>query len=546
VRILPDWLLHYRRAWLPHDIGAGLIVWGVVVPQAVAYAQIAGLPPSAGLVAAPAALIAYAILGSSKTLVVSATTATSALSAAAVGPLAHGDVKRFAALSAALAIVSGAVLIASGAFRIGGVMDLVSKPVMTGFLFGLGLFVAVGQLPKLLGIPGASGNFFPKLWGVLTHLGDISGWTFATGAASVALLLVLARVAPRVPATLVLLVVSIVLSSLLDLSSHGVAIVGSLPRAFPHPTVPDVSWHDLVDLLAPAFGVMIVAAEGVGVARTLGSQDGYRVSVNRDLVALGSSNLLAGLSPGFVQSGGASQTMANERAGGKTQLTTLVAAGLILLTGAFFTGLFKNLPEPTLAAIVIVAISGFWKVAELRRLARIRTSAIVLALTALVGVLILGVLPGLILAAGLSLILVIQRLSRPTIGLLARDSASGVWGNSDRHPGWRLTPEALVVRVDGPLFYANATTVKEHIVDMLAEAAPRPPAVVLDLSGNTELDLQTVDTLAELSETLARDGVELRLAAVRAPALELLERAGLTGRIPILPTLDAALSEPSR
>jgi sulfate permease, SulP family len=546
MRVLPDWLVHYRRAWLPHDIGAGLIVWGVVVPQAVAYAQIAGLPPSAGLVAAPAALIAYAILGSSKTLVVSATTATSALSAAAVGPLAHGDVMRFAALSAALAIVSGVVLIASGALRIGGVMDLVSKPVMTGFLFGLGLFVAVDQVPKLLGIPAGSGNFFPRLWDVLKDLGDTSGWTLATGAASIGLLLVLARVAPKVPSTLVVLVGSIVVSSLLDLESHGVAVVGDLPRALPNPALPDVSWHDLVDLLAPAFGVMIVTAEGIGVARTLGSQDGYRVSVNRDLVALGSSNVLAGLSPGFVQSGGASQTMANERAGGKTQLATLVAAGLILLTGAFFTGLFKNLPEATLAAIVIVAISSFWKVAELRRLAHVRTSAIVLALTALVGVLIVGVLAGLLIAAALSLILLIQRLSRPTIGLLARDSASGVWGNSDRHPDWKLTTEALVVGVDGPLFYANATTVKEHIVDLVEAAEPRPPAVVLDLSDNTDLDVQTVDTLAELSETLASDGVELRLASVHAPAVVLLERAGLTGRIPILPTLDAAVSEPSR
>ena len=546
MRILPDWLVHYRRAWLSHDIGAGLIVWGVVVPQAVAYAQIAGLPPSAGLVAAPAALIAYAILGSSKTLVVSATTATSALSAAAVGPLAHGDVKRFAALSAALAIVSGLILIASGALRLGGVMDLVSKPVMTGFLFGLGLFVAVGQLPKLLGIPGDSGNFFPKLWGVLTDLGDTSGWTLATGAGSVALLLVLARAAPKVPATLVLLVSSIIVSSLLDLSSHGVAIVGTLPRAFPHPALPDVGWHDLAELVAPGFGVMIVTAEGIGVARTLGAQDGYRVAVNRDLVALGSSNVLAGLSPGFVQSGGASQTMANERAGGKTQLATLVAAGLILLTGAFFTGLFKNLPEATLAAIVIVAISSFWKVGELRRLAHIRGSAIALALSALVGVLVLGVLRGLIVAAGLSLAIVIQRLSRPTVGLLARDSASGVWGNSDRHPGWKLTTEALVVRVDGPLFYANATTMKERVVDLVAQAEARPRAVVLDLSGNTELDVQTADTLAELSETLGRNGVELRLAAVRAPALALLERAGLAGRIPILPTLDAAVSGPPR
>jgi high affinity sulfate transporter 1 len=540
VRVLPDWLVHYRRAWVGHDIGAGLIVWGVVVPQAVAYAQIAGLPPSAGLVAAPAALIAYAILGSSRTLVVSATTATSALSAAAVGPLAHGDVKRFAALSAALALVTGVVLAVSGVLRIGGVMDLVSKPVMTGFLFGLGMFVAVGQLPKLFGIPGGGGNFFPRLWDFLRHLGDTSGWTLATGAACVAALLVLMRLAPQVPATLVVLIGSILVSSTLDLTSHGVVVVGTLPRAFPHPTVPDVGWHDLVQLLAPAFGVMILSAEAIGVARTLAGQDGYRVSVNRDLVAFGAANALAGLSPGFVQSGGASQTMANERAGGKTQLATIVAAGLTLLTGAFFTGLFKNLPETTLAAIVIVAISGFWKVSELRRLARLRTSAIVFALTALVGVLVLGVLPGVLLAAALSLVFVIKKLSRPTVGILARDPASGVWGNAERHPNWTPTNNSVVVRVEGPLFYANVTPVKERILDLVDESDPRPPAVVLDLSGNPELDVQTIDTLSELATTLTREGVELRIAGVHAQALQLLERAELTERIPVFATLDAA------
>ncbi|HEX4520205.1 MAG TPA: SulP family inorganic anion transporter [Gaiellaceae bacterium] len=540
MRILPDWLAHYRRAWLGHDIGAGLIVWGVVVPQAVAYAQIAGLPPSAGLVAAPAALVVYAILGSSRTLVVSATTATSALSAAAVAPLAHGDPKRFAALSAALAIVTGVVLIAAGLLRIGGVMDLVSKPVMTGFLFGLGLFVAVGQLPKLFGIRDGHGNFFPRLLDFFRHLHDTNGWTLATGVVSIAALLLLMRLAPQVPATLVVLVGSIVLSSLLDLSSHGVDVVGTLPRAFPHPAIPDVGWHDLVELLAPAFGVMILSAEAIGVARTLGGQDGYRVAVNHDLIALGGSNALAGLSPGFVQSGGASQTMANERAGGKTQFATIVAAALILLTGAFFTGLFKNLPETTLAAIVIVAISGFWKVSELRRLAGLRTSAIAFAMTALVGVLLLGVLPGLLLAAALSLVLVIKKLSRPTIGILARDSASGVWGNTDRHPGWAPSTSAVVVRVEGPLFYANVTAVKERILDLVDAADPRPPAVVLDLSNNAELDVQTVDTLSELASALGRDHVALRVSGVHAQALELLERAKLTDRIGIFPTLDAA------
>jgi SulP family sulfate permease len=543
---VPTWLLHYRREWLGRDIIAGLIVGSVVVPQAVAYAQIAGLPPSAGLVAAPGALLAYALLGTSKTLVVSATTATSALSAAAVGPLADGDATRFAALSAGLAIVSAVVLVIAGLLKLGGVMDLVSKPVMTGFLFGLGLFVAVSQLPKMFGVEESdSSRFFGKLRDLLGDLGDTHGWTLAIGAGSVVLLVALGRFAPLVPATLFVLVLSIAISALLDLQSRGVDVVGDLPAAYPQPAWPDISWRDVVDLLPAAFGVMIVCAEAVGVSRAIAGTHGYRVDSNRDLVALGSSNLLAGLSPGFVQSGGASQTMAAERAGGETQLGSLIAAGLILLTGAFLAFLFEDLPEATLAAIVVVAIAGFFRIDELRRFARLRSSAFFLSLIALAGVLLFGVLPGLLIAAGLSLILVIQRLSRPEIGTLARDRASGAWGHVERHPDWVAPEGILVAQVDGPLFYANSASVKERILDLAYESEPRPQAVVLDLADSHELDVQSLDMLAELAEELAAQGIELRLASVRARPLELLRRAGLTDRFRIEPTVDAATDAPT-
>lgn len=542
MRVVPEWLGGYRRNWLVPDVVAGVIVWSVVVPQAVAYAQIAGLPPSAGLVAAPGALLVYAFLGTSRTLVVSATTATSALSAAAVGPLADGDVARFAALSAGLALVTAAVLIGAGLLRLGGVMDLVSTPVMTGFLFGLGLTVAVGQLPTLFGVEPGSGEFFERLWALLGDLDNTQGWTLAVGAASVALLLALRALAPGVPGMLVVLVLAIVASALFDLVGRGVDVVGDLPSAFPDPAMPDVSWRDLADLLPAAFGVMIVSAEAIGVARSLAGGQGYRVETNRDLIALGGSNLLTGLSPGFVQSGGASQTMAAENAGGKTQLVSIVAAGLILLTGAFLAPLFEDLPQATLAAIVVVAISGFWRVNELRRFARLRTSAVVLALVALVGVLVLGVLPGLLVAAGLSLVVLIQRLSRPPVAALARDEATGAWGRADLHPDWERRPGIVAARVDGPLFYANAVAVKERLLDLVHAAEPRPGALVLDLAESPDLDVETLDMLAELADALAADGVELRLAAVRSRAVELLRRRGLVSRIPVEPTLDAAVS----
>jgi SulP family sulfate permease len=543
-RVVPAWLRNYRREWLRRDVVAGLIVWSVVVPQAVAYAQIAGLPPSAGLAAAPGAMLAYALLGTSRTLVVSATTATSALSAAAVGPLADGDAVRFAALSAGLAIVAAVVLVGAGLIRIGGVMDLVSKPVITGFLFGLGLFVAIGQLPKILGVEEGSGNFFPRLRELFEDLDQVQGWTLAVGLGSIVLLVALRRLAPAVPGTLVVLVLAIAVSAALDLAGRGVDVVGDLPSAVPDPSFPSISWGDIVDLLPAAFGVMIVGAEAIGVARAIASTHGETTDPNRDLVALGGSNLLAGLSGGFVQSGGASQTMAAESSGGRTQLGPLVAAGLVLLTGAFLAPLFKDLPQATLGAIVVVAIAGFWRYDELARFARVRRSALVLALVALAGVLLFGVLPGLLIAAGLSLILVIKRLSRPAVGTLAREPGTGRWGRADRHPGWEPSRAAVVAGVDGPLFYANAMTVKERLLALAHDADPPADAVVLDLSGSYDLDLEAVDVLGELADTLAESRIELRLVSVHAPALELLRRSGVAEKVRIEPTVDVAVTAP--
>ena len=421
MRLLPGWLTGYRRSWFVPDVIAGLIVWSVVVPQACAYAQIAGLPPSAGLAAAPGALLAYALLGTSRSLVVSATTATSALSAAAVGPLADGDVVTFAALSAALAVTAAVVLIAAGLLRLGRVMDFVPKAVMTGFLFGLALVVVVGQLPQLFGVAAGSGGFFSELVDLLEELPDLHGATLLVGAGGAVALVALQRLAPQLPGTLIVLAGSIALSAVLDLSSHGVDVVGELPDAAPDPAVPDVSWGDLVDLLPAALGVLVVSAEAAAVSRSIASAQGYEVDVNRDIVALGGSNLLAGFSSGFVQSGGASQTLAAERAGGKTQLVSLVAGGLILLTGLFLAPLFEDLPQATLAAIVVVAISGFFRVDELRRFARLRRDALVLSLVALVGVLVLGVLPGLLIAVALALVELMRRFGAPPVRVLARD-----------------------------------------------------------------------------------------------------------------------------
>ena len=541
MQIIPSWLSGYRRAWLGADGLAGVIIWSVVVPQAVAYAQIAGLPPQAGLVAAPGALLGYALLGSSRYLVVSATTATAAVSAAVVAPLAGNNTGRFAALSATLALMAAVVFIAGGVLKLGGVMDLVSKPVMTGFLFGLGLTIAIGQLPKILGVESGSGDFFDKLGQLLGDLGDAHGLTVVVGVISVGLLVTLTQWVPTIPGSLVVLVLAIALSALTDLAGRGVEVVGELPVAVPNLEWPHFTTNDVVTLLPAAFGILLLSAEGVGVSRSMAVMHKQSVDTNRDLVGFGVSNLLAGLSHGFVQSGGASQTAAAERSGGKTQLASIVAAALVLLTGAFLAPLFENLPQATLGAIVIVAVAHFLRVRELMRYLHIRTSAFVLALVTLAGVLAFGVLPGLLLGAGLSLGFVVRRLSRPPVGTLARDPATGAWGRADRHPEWATPRDVLVVRVEGALFYANSDIVKDAVLHLLRAAVNQPAVVVLELSESPELDLQTLDALSELTDALHSSGVELRLASVRGPTLEIMDRGGLTERVRVEPTVDAAV-----
>ena len=539
--MIPGWIRHYRGAWLRPDVIAGVVIWSVVVPQAVAYAQIAGLPPEAGLMAAPGAMAAYALLGTSRTLVVSATTATSAVSASAVGPLAHGDAARFAALSAALALVAGVVLIAAGALRLGALSDFVSKPVMTGFLFGLGLTIMIGQAPSLLGVDGSSGKFFNQLNDLIGDLGDVHLATLAVGAGSIAVLVIGRRRWPGFPATLLLLVVAIAVSAIFNLSAHGVDVVGHIPSAGPDISVPDIRSGDIAGLIGAGFGILIMTTEAVGVARALATQDGYQIEPNRDLMALGVANLAAGFSHGFVQSGGASQTAAAQRAGGKSQLASFLAAVLILLTGLFLSDLFKDLPQATLAAIVVVAVSTFLNVADLRRFAAIRTSAIVFASIALAGVLVLGVLAGLILAAVLSLVYVIRRFSRPSVGVFARDPVAREWGRLDRHPTWETVPNVLVAGSDGPLLYANAVYVRERIVGLVHDADPRPQVVVVDLGTTTDLDVETLDDFGDLATSLKAEGIELRFGGVHARPAELLRRSGLAGRVRAEPTIDAAV-----
>src|SRR5271154_4170759 len=435
---MTTWLfpsLHgYRRDWLRGDLIAGLTVWAVLVPEALAYASIAGVSPVIGLYAAPGALILYAALGSSRQLVTGPMAATAALSAATVAelvPVGGGD--RFTAMTAALAITTGLAALLAGVLRLGFLASFISEPVLKGFIVGLALTILIGQVPKLLGIEKGSGDFFQQLWHVITHLGDTQGTTLLVGALSLAAILGLRRLAPAVPGSLVVVGLGIAAVEVLGLERHGVSIVGPIKSGLPSLGAPDVHLRDLGALAAGGVGVMLVGfAEGLGAAKTYAAREHQEIDANSELLGLGGANLAAGFSGGMVVNGSLSKTAVNASAGAPTQLPGLIVAALTILSLLALTGLFEDLPEATLAAVVIAAIVELVDVPALVELYRAYSKRLgrefgfaarpdfIAAVAALLGVTVFDTLPGLFIGIAVSLLLLVYRASRPYTATLGR------------------------------------------------------------------------------------------------------------------------------
>jgi sulfate permease, SulP family len=540
-----SWLPAYDRRWLRADLLAGLTAWAVILPQALAYAQIAGLPAQAALFATPLALFGYAAFGTSRQLAVSATSSTAAVSATAVGQIAAGNTDEYFALAAALAILCGGVFVLAGLLRLGALSDFIAKPVLTGFLFGLGLVIAAGQLSKLLGIEDPEGGFFRKLWRLLAHLGDANLPTVILGVSSLVVLVVMKRFAPRLPAALVVVAAGILLTGVFDLADLGVSVVGQVPSALPTPAVPGVKLGDVASLLPAALGIVLLGyAESISVARGFASAHRYDIRPNQELVALGASNALAGMFQGFVAAGGASQSAASDRAGAKTELFAVVAAALTVFTALVLAPLLGDLPNAVLGAIVINAVLGFMRVDELRRFNRLSRFGLPLALTALVGVLVLGVLPGLLIAVVLTIVLLLQRISRPHTAVLGRLPDGSGYGDIERHPEAHTVPGLLIFRLDAPLFFANVQVLRGRIRTLVSATSPPVRVVLLDTEATSGLDIEGVDALGELREELEHAGAELWLARVRAPVRNMLDRAGLAQEIGVgnlYPSVDAGV-----
>lgn len=541
----------YRRGWLRSDVVAGLTVWAVLVPESLAYATIAGVPPVVGLYAAVPALVLYALLGSSRHLVVASMSATAALSAGIIGDLASAGSADYVALTAALAVVTGLLGLGAGLARLGFLASFISAPVLKGFIVGLALTIVAGQLPKLFGVPKGSGNFFEQMGSLVTHLGDTDAATLAVGVAALLLVLLLRRWLPLVPGSLVAVLLGIAAVALFDLEAEGVAVVGPIDAGLPRLGLPDAGATDYLTLVGAAVGVLLVGyAEGLGAAKTYAARAGYDVDPNRELLGLGAANLGSGLASGMVVNGSLSKTAVNGGAGARSQLSGLTVAVLTVVTLLFLTGLFEQLPEAVLAAVVIAAVVELVDVPALRRLYRVWTPQLagvygwsaradfLAALAALLGVLFFDTLPGLFIGIAVSLVLLLYRASRPHIARLAPGTDPGAWLDLDRHPDLTPDPAVVVLRVESGLFFANADAVRDHV---RAQLTPATRAVVLDAQTAPFIDVTATDMLTQLAAVLARQDVSLTLAHPVGQIRDVLRRAAGPG-LTVHPDVDAAVA----
>ena len=525
-----SWLPGYQRSWLPLDFIGGLTVCAILIPEGMAYAQLAGVPPQAAFYAAPIGLLAYAVLGSSRQLVVAVSSAVAIMSAATISGIAPAGSTQYIALTAALAMLAGLISIAAGTLKLGRIAQFFSESVLVGFVFGLALLICIKQLPKILGVEAHGATAIALFRDTLAHLGQTNAVTLAVGVASIAAMILLERLLPRVPAALVVLIGSIAVSTAMGLTAHDVAVVGPLPAGLAGPKLPGVGLAAVPQLLAGAIGITLVAfAEAIGPANQFAREHGGKIDPNRELIALGAANTGAGLFQGFPIGSSLSKSAANDRAGAKTPASLVVAALATMLVALFLTPLFKSLPEASLGAIVIVAVSAMMNIGKMQQLWSLRRAEFWLAMAALVGVLVMPTLPALGTAVVLSLGMLIWRTSEGRLTFMGRGGGM--------HPvDLRTTPDAtipglLIVRPDEMLFFANVASVRDAILQAIEDADQRPTVVLLDMELTPEVDLPVVDTLEDLFQRLDGRGIQLWLSHLQPDAGDLLDRAGALSTI---------------
>jgi high affinity sulfate transporter 1 len=539
----------YRREWLAKDVIAGVVLTTLLVPQGMAYAELAGLPPITGLYTSILCLLGYAVFGPSRILVLGPDSSLGPMIAATILPLAgaDGDPERAIALASMLALIVAAIMILGAAAKLGFIADLISKPTMIGYMNGLALTILVSQLPKLFGFKVEGEGLIHEFTGFVKGLanGEAVAAAAAVGIVGIALILILQRWLPKVPAVLIMVVLAIAAASIFNLADHGVSLVGVLPKGFPPLTIPHIRRSDVGPLFAGALGIALVSlADTISTASAFGARTGQEINGNQEMIGIGVANLAAGLFQGFPVSTSGSRTAVAERSGAKTQLTGVTGAALIILMIVLVPGLFRNLPQPALAAVVITASLSLADIPGTVRLWRQRKVEFSLSITAFLGVALLGVLPGIAIAVALSILNVFRRAWWPYDTELGRVEGLEGYHDVHVHPEAQHLPGLVIYRFDAPLFFANATSFRDE-VRRLAKSDPKPTWIMIAAEPVTDVDTTASDMLEDLDEELNAEGISLVFAELKDPVRGKIERYGLTRTIDprhFYPTIESAVA----
>jgi high affinity sulfate transporter 1 len=548
VKWLPGWLRGYDRGWLPVDVMAGLTIWALMVPQALAYAGIAGVPVQNGLYVMPLAAVGYALFGSSRHLFVgpSATVATLSASSVAVVATASTGSAEYIALTAALTLMVGVIYIAGGLARMGFIARFFARPVLEGFIVGLGLYIAIGQLPKVVGIEKPSGNTLSVLVNTVADVGKWEWTTVAVGVIGLVALFGLARFAPKLPGVIIVVILALLAVKALDLTDDGVAIVGDVPTGFQFVSFSSVSASDLADMLPGALAIVVVGlAQSLAIAKSYAAKHHYAVDANREMLGYGAANIGAGALQGYTVTGGLSASAAAERVGAKSPGAFLVSALMTLLTILFIAGLFADLPEAVLGAIVIWAVSGMLKPERVTQYRRVQSLEFYAALGALLGVVLIDILPGVAIGVALSFILLIHTIDHPHIASLGRSSDGARFVDLEDDPGATAIPGVLIHRFEAELIFANADLFQDDVLARVHAAEPPPGTVILDFEAVGQVDVTGAEALRSLHDTLDTLGIRLIVARAKSGVRGVLHRNGVAddlGEDNFAPTVERAIA----
>jgi sulfate permease, SulP family len=527
-----SWLRAYQPKWLRADLVAGVTLAAYLMPAGLADASLANLPPEAGLYACLFSGLVFWLFCSSRHTAITVTSAISVLVGASLGDLAGGDASRFWALASCTALIVGVIAFIAWLAKAGVIVNFISESVLVGFKCGIALFIASTQLPKLFGLKGSHGDFWERSGYFFSHLRETNEASLLLGLSALAVLLLGKRFLKNKPVALFVVVAGIIVASTMDLGRLGVKLLGEVPQGLPPFGLPAVHLSDLNDLLPLVLGCFLLGTvETAALGRMFAVKHGYRFDPNQELLGIAGANVMAGLGHGFPVSGGMSQSLVNESGGARTPLSGLIAALLTLLVVLFVSGALRNLPQPILAAIVLIAVTGLFKLSALKHLRRADRGEFVVAMAALLGVLGSGLLRGVMIGAVISLVQLLRTASRPHVAFLGRIPGSRRFSDRQRHPDNELIPGVLIFRPESGLVYFNVDHVCRTILDRVNAEPTLPKLIVLDLSAAPRVDLQSAQALGDLSNELTAKGLKFQTVEARSSVRDRLRNEGVDGKL---------------